>query len=286
MAQYDGSIRINTEIATNAAKKSLATLSNTILLTAKEISSLRSKMDALKGQKFYTDDYKKLQSDLAVAEKKLAELVAKQDEWEKLGVTSGGAWDTLNEEIATAQINIEDLSEKLQELEDSGKAFTLGENTQEYESLQQQLQYEEEALRKAQQLQEIAQRTGDPYARLSTALNDLASSLSKVLHPAEAMKSAFASAMETMKAKAAGVAATIINGIAHPFQTMKTIASTAISGTSKLLSGMASVAKKVGSAIKNVASLLKKAASSMSLFGKSTKSTNNMLNSGLPHRSR
>lgn len=69
MAQYDGSIRILTKITTDMAEKSLAVLSQKIKGTAKEISSLRSKMDALKGQKFYTDDYKALQADLSKAEK-------------------------------------------------------------------------------------------------------------------------------------------------------------------------------------------------------------------------
>ena len=121
MAKYDGSIRILTEISTKSARQSLETLSYTIKGTAKEISSLRSKMDALRGQKFYTDDYKKLQSDLSTAEKKLAELVAKQTEWENLGVTSGGAWDRLNEKIANASDNVDAIKAKMQELSDTGK---------------------------------------------------------------------------------------------------------------------------------------------------------------------
>lgn len=254
MAQYDGSIRILTEISTETAKKSLGTLSNTIVKTAKEISSLRSKMDALKGQKFKTDEYKKLQADLSGAEAKLSELVAKQTEWEKLGITSGGAWDTLNEEIAKASDNVDAIKEKMNQLEEAGKAFTLGEDTQEYENLERQLQYEEEALRKAQRLQEIAKRTGDPYGRLSHSLSDLNGALSRILHPIESVKSSFAYMAEYMKAKAAGMAASIINGIVHPFQTMKNIASGAISKTTKLLSGMASVAKKASSSIKSIAS--------------------------------
>lgn len=263
MAQYDGSIRILTKISTDMAEKSLANLSATIKGTAKEIVSLRSKMDALKGQKFYTDDYKKLQSDLQAAQKELADLVAKQTEWEKLGIASGGAWDNLVEKVADATDNVDAMAEKLQQMEEAGKAFTLGENTQEYANYERQLQYEEEALRKAQELQKVAQSTGDPYARLSQSLFELSSRLSSVLHPIQSMKSVLSYAAETVKAKLAGVAASIINGINHPLQTMKNIASKAIGGTSKLLSGMASIAKKTGSAIKSMASGIKKAGSAL-----------------------
>ncbi len=273
MAQYDGSIRILTKISTDMAEKSLGTLSQTIKGTAKEISSLRSKMDALKNESIPSGDYKTLQAELEKAKKKLSELVAKQNEWEKLGVTSGGAWDTLNEEIAKTSDTIDAIKEKMYQLEEAGEAFTMGEETPEYANLERQLQYEEEALRKAQQLQAAAQKTGDPYKRLSDSIAELAQRLNAVRHPIESMKNAFSSAAETMKAKLAGMAATIINGINHPFQAMKKIVSGAISGTSKLLSGIASAAKKVGGTIS-------KAASSMSLFGKSTKNTNGMLQSG------
>lgn len=289
MAQYDGSIRILTKISTDMAEKSLGTLSQTIKGTAKEISSLRSKMDALKGQKFYTDDYKELQSDLSVAQKKLAELVEKQNEWEKNGVTSGGAWDTLNEEIAKASDNVDVIKEKMYQLEEAGKDFAMGEDTQEYANYERQLQYEEEALRKAQELQAVAQRTGDPYGRLSESLSNLSSSLSKILHPIQAAKASFSSMVENAKAKLAGLAASIVNGIANPLQTMKSIAGKTISGTTKLLSGMASVAKKTGSAIKSMASHFlhigkgsKTASSGVSSVGKGFKT---MLKYGLGIRS-
>ncbi len=46
MAQYDGSIRINTEIEYRNAQKELKNLESSIAKTANEIASLRSKMDA------------------------------------------------------------------------------------------------------------------------------------------------------------------------------------------------------------------------------------------------
>ncbi|MCM1327261.1 MAG: hypothetical protein NC094_12135 [Bacteroidales bacterium] len=149
MADYDGAIRIVTKITTRDAEESLASLEYTIKKSAKYIEELRSKMDALKGQKIPTQDYKKLQDELSKAEKELSQLVAKQTEWEEMGVTSGDAWDTLNEEIAKASDNVDLIKEKMQALSDTGKAFTLGENTSEYATYARQIEYEEQAIIKA-----------------------------------------------------------------------------------------------------------------------------------------
>lgn len=382
------------------AEKSLGTLSYKIVKTAEEISSLRSKMDALKGQKFYTDDYRKLQSDLATAtkemermlaqdgklsdadakirklsqsaaeyaakmeeaaaqkiptqaykevqkqiestEKKITDLQARQEKFLATGgkessstykkiqydieelknslpylkdelqdlIDSGDAFtlgtDTeqyknlsakyeqvnaelekqkaIHSEIARKQAEsvqkVMEIKAQMQQLEEAGQAFKMGEETQEYARLERQLQYEEEALRKTQELQAVAQRTGDPYARLSQSLSELNERLIRIIHPVEAMKASLSSAAETIKARLAGMAATIINGISHPFQTMGSIAGSAIGGVSKLLSGMSSIAMKTGKAISGVTSLLKMATSAMSGFGRSTKGSNNMLQSG------
>lgn len=55
MAQYDGSIRINTKIDSKEASSQLMTLENRIVKTADNISSLRSKMDSLKDAKIPTE---------------------------------------------------------------------------------------------------------------------------------------------------------------------------------------------------------------------------------------
>ena len=62
MAQYDGSIRINTKIDTGNAKVQLSALAHTIVKTADEIASLRSKMDALKDVKVPTKEFNDLEA--------------------------------------------------------------------------------------------------------------------------------------------------------------------------------------------------------------------------------
>lgn len=149
VAQEDGAIRIVTKITTKDAEESLDSLEYQIKKSAKYMDTLRQKMDALKGQKIPTREYKDLQAELARAEKELQKLVAQQEDWEKIGITSGGAWDTLSEEIEKADYKIDDIKAKMQSLTDAGKDFTLGEETFEYKGYERQLKYEEEAIVKA-----------------------------------------------------------------------------------------------------------------------------------------
>lgn len=76
MAQYDGSIRINTEIQTKQAQISLSTLENRIVKTSDKIASLRSKMDSLKDTKIPTQEYQNLQKELDKATQELEKMVA------------------------------------------------------------------------------------------------------------------------------------------------------------------------------------------------------------------
>lgn len=76
MAQYDGSIRINTEITAKQAEKELKSLESSISKTADKITSLRSKMDALKDVKTPTTEYKNLQKELGAATREMEKLVA------------------------------------------------------------------------------------------------------------------------------------------------------------------------------------------------------------------
>ncbi|MCI8389914.1 MAG: hypothetical protein HFI35_04280 [Roseburia sp.] len=149
MAQYDGSIRIVTKITTKDAEESLASLEWQIKKSAKYIDELRSKMDALKDQKIATKDYKDLQEKLSDAEKELSGLVTKQNEWEKLGISTGDAWDSLNEKIATASDKVDLIKSKMQKLTDDGKDFVLGQDTAQYKAMERQIQYEEDAITKA-----------------------------------------------------------------------------------------------------------------------------------------
>lgn len=277
MAQYDGSIRINTQINTQNASSQLMSLENRIVKTADKIASLRSKMDALKDAKIPTQEYKNISAQIQKAELEFNKLLEKQEQMQREGKNNGVAWDKLNTKMDEVGNTIQYAKGELQELIDTGKAFTLGSGTQEYTNLGQQLEYiENDYSTLIQRRNEFMQRhniQAGGYERLKAALEELQGKITRIIHPIESMKSSFASMTASIKERVAGIAASIINGIVHPFQTMKNIASKTIGSTSKLLSNMASAAKKAGNAIAKVAS-------SMSMFGKSAKKSNNMLQYG------
>lgn len=154
--QYDGSIRINTKIET----ASFLNLIQQIKKTERELQEMKSKMDELgkkntlsenaskelrglenelkKAQTEYdrlsakaqmrgaeTTAYKNLKKDLQAATAELKNLVARQEEWEKMGVsqTSGG-WEVLNDQIIEAGEKVDSIKEKINNLESSGEAYT------------------------------------------------------------------------------------------------------------------------------------------------------------------
>lgn len=81
MAQYDGSIRINTEINAKNAESQLSSLENRMKKTADKIASLRSKMESLKDVKIPTQEYKEVQKQIEATEKKINDLVARQEKF-------------------------------------------------------------------------------------------------------------------------------------------------------------------------------------------------------------
>lgn len=146
MAQYDGSIRINTQINTKNAQIQLSTLENRISKTADKISSLRSKMDALKDAKIPTAEYQEISTQIQKAELEFNKLLEKQEQMQREGKDNGVAWDRLNTKMDEAGNTIRYAKGELQDLIDTGKAFTLGKDTEEFAKLSQQLQYAEKEI--------------------------------------------------------------------------------------------------------------------------------------------
>lgn len=146
MAQYDGSIRINTQIDTKNASSQMMGLANQIQKTADRVSSLRSKMDALRDAQIPTQKYKDIETDISRAEKELQKLIEKQAQMQAEGKDNGSSWERLNQRIQATKDYIAYAREEMQQLVDTGKAFTVGRDTQEYANLGQQLGYAESDL--------------------------------------------------------------------------------------------------------------------------------------------
>lgn len=147
MAQYDGSIRINTKIETKESSSQLMSLENRIVKTADKIALLRSKMDALKDVEIPTEEYKEVQNQISAAEKKLSDLIAKQEKFlETGGKESSSTYKKMQYDIDEIRNSLPYLKGELQDLVDTGKAFTLGSGTEEYAKLGKQLEYAENDL--------------------------------------------------------------------------------------------------------------------------------------------
>lgn len=169
MAQYDGSIRIGTEITTKQAEKELKSLESSIFETAGKISSLRSKMDALKDVKLPTQEYKEIQSQIENTEKKINDLLARQEKFLATGGNeSSSAYKKMQYDIDELKSSLPYLKGELQELIDTGKAFTLGSDTEKYAQMSAQMQ------QLNQQMQSDTQRQSELQSALSTEEQRLA----------------------------------------------------------------------------------------------------------------
>ncbi|MEZ3505797.1 MAG: hypothetical protein K1W10_02360 [Lachnospiraceae bacterium] len=146
MANYDASIRVSTKIDIKNAEIQLSTLENRIVKTSDEIASLRSKMDALKDQKIPTQEYSEITAQIRKAETEFNKLLEKQEQMQREGKDNGKVWDRLNEKMEEAGNTIRYAQGELQDLVDTGKAFTLGSDTEEFSKLGQQLKYKERNL--------------------------------------------------------------------------------------------------------------------------------------------
>ena len=83
MAQYDGSIRINTEITSKQAEKELKQLDSSIKKSASEISRLQKEMENIKTP---TKQYESLQHAINTNKTELESLVEEQKRLSSKGV--------------------------------------------------------------------------------------------------------------------------------------------------------------------------------------------------------
>ena len=90
MEDYDGSIRINTQIDTKNASSQMLRLENQISKAAKKAADLTEKMRQMENQKAPTEEFKAVQEQIDDAQKKLDSLNAKMEKF----VQTGGKTDS------------------------------------------------------------------------------------------------------------------------------------------------------------------------------------------------
>ena len=195
MAQYDGSIRINTKIDSKQASAQLMALENRIVKTADKIAGLRSKMDALKDAKIPTQEYSEISTQIQKAESEFNKLLEKQEQMQREGKNNGVAWERLNEKMEETSNTIRYAQGELQDLVDTGKAFTLGSDTEEFARLGQQLGYAENDLAVLSKRHEVLelklQKVSGGYRKLADTAKKSFQSIGAVLKRADSYVNSF-----------------------------------------------------------------------------------------------
>lgn len=184
MAQYDGSIRINTKIDSKEASSQLMTLENRIVKTADKVASLRSKMDALKDAKIPTQEYSDAAKEVEKLQKSLGDAYTRKERFlETGGDESSRAFKAMEYDIEKLEIKLRQAEGDLKDIVYSGKAFTLGRDTEEFARLGQQLEYAKNDMavlnRRHDELIAKQKKTSDGYKKISKTAKESFSKINK-----------------------------------------------------------------------------------------------------------
>lgn len=167
LEQFGKRIVINSE----KASSQMLQLENKIVKTADRISELTNKMQQMKDAKIPTEEYSKLQKELDSAVKKYEELVENVNAFARTNTDKD--FTPFKQARAEAQdlyMKIEDIRGAMFGLEESGKAFTLGKDTEKYSALAQKLKYTNNEMnvlcRRHEELEEKQKKNTKEYSRM------------------------------------------------------------------------------------------------------------------------
>lgn len=159
MAEYDGSIRIKTQIDSKNASVQLAALENRISKTADKIAGLRSKMDALKDAKIPTQEYQDLEKEISSAESAMSKMLSQDS---KLS--------DVNEKIKSLSQSSANYAEKMKAIENTQIP------TQEYSQIAAQIEKAEhefdKLLAKQEQMQNEGKDNGVAWNRINNQIDE------------------------------------------------------------------------------------------------------------------
>lgn len=139
MADYAGSIRVNTELNTGGITSGLARIEAQMNKTARRIEAVKSKMADMRNVQVPTDQYKALESELQALEAQLSKLTQKEQQWADIGVNEkSGAMQQLYQQEADVSDKIDEIKSKMQSLTESGGAFKDPTQEEGYQKLSEQ----------------------------------------------------------------------------------------------------------------------------------------------------
>lgn len=158
MAQYDGSIRINTQILVKSAERQLRALENSMDKTATKAASLRDKMEAMRSTKIPTQEYAALDKELSNLGTQYDRIAERQQKFlEAGGKENSKTYKGMVHDLDMIDERQNSVISKMKELESAGKAFTPGSSTEEYAKIGQQVKYLEASLETMNQQHQIAE---------------------------------------------------------------------------------------------------------------------------------
>lgn len=177
--------RLGKEVSNVLNQVDTSKLDTKMLTFIKNLTTVRDRteqvvkeLETLGNKKVPTQEYKELEDRLKKTRAEFDRLLERQDILTETGQTSGRAWETLNARMEQLGASIREDEAEMQKLVETGKAFTSGKDTGEYQQKLQQLnqlnQAENILLQKEQerQQQEQANAQANRQKQIQNAINN------------------------------------------------------------------------------------------------------------------
>ena len=162
------------KIALQKQTDSFAKLNNQYAQQAKKVDELKKKVAEYENQKLPTEEYKEIQQQIDASQKKLDALIRKQQKFLDLGGSKNSkAYKSMQYDIDELANTIRYANGELDELKESGKAFTFGANTELARKDLEKLAQEEE------KLNDMRNRLRTSYQSLEQKVSDYQEEISK-----------------------------------------------------------------------------------------------------------
>lgn len=191
---YDGEIRIKTKVDTSQMQK----LQVQIDKATNKVAALTAKYEELKNKKIPTDDYLEIQKQIDATQVRLDKLLAKKESFR--GSHKSASWLNMNSEIEELQSSLPYLKGELQDLIDTGKAFTLGSDSDEFRKVSSELSLAQKELRALQTKQaEMVSKGGkisDGFKKIAEAGKKAFHSIQPEIKKSNGMLSTFTSRLK------------------------------------------------------------------------------------------
>jgi hypothetical protein len=224
----DGDIRLSVTLDTNTVKQQanklkqdmdnamstsstrkqtaqMASLENKMAQTSGKAQELLNQMRALENTKVPTQEYTEITKQIADAETALRKLQERMDKFlETGGKTSSKSWKSMQYDMAQLENTIEYAKGELQDLVDTGKAFQLGSDTEDYSKLTAQLDAENT-------------RLSSMLQRYNNQVNTTNQSVHTLKNTTQTLISNLGRQLETINKKINGVLSSIFNKVKQIF---------------------------------------------------------------------